>query len=491
VASVGTKLSSTNTDKVTTLHIDAVTDKTLDAVSRLRRSLFIAADLLWIWAAALLIFGLGLAMNQRAAKSSYFLSGHIGVIALYSVLVALFCHAQSLYSGYPLASFRKEASAVFQSAVAASALLAGTLYLLRVQTVSILMLAETAVCSAAAMSGWRYLRRKLLVSAEADGVTCHNVLIVGTGRLARAVRNHLTSRRELGRVVIGLLRTDREPGSDGVIGAIPELRAICRKHFVDEILVCTQDRAVVQQVVNEARHCGVGVRQVPDFLYGHEGRTTFDYLGDLPTVPVIHKRVRAAELKLKRLLDFTIALAGLIGASPALLLIALIVKLDSRGPIFYRSERVGKKGRIFTCYKFRTMVGNADKLKRDLQHLNERDGILFKIKDDPRVTRSGRILRKYSLDELAQLWNVLKGDMSLVGPRPPLASEVQQYESDYLRRLEVAPGITGLWQVEARMSPSFHHYIRLDLQYVENWSFLLDLQILGKTIGVVFAGTGA
>jgi lipopolysaccharide/colanic/teichoic acid biosynthesis glycosyltransferase len=137
------------------------------------------------------------------------------------------------------------------------------------------------------------------------------------------------------------------------------------------------------------------------------------------------------------------------------------------------------------------MVTNAEKLKAKLQHLNERDGILFKIQDDPRITRVGRLLRKYSLDELPQLLNVLKGDMSLVGPRPPLASEVKQYELKYYRRLEVAPGITGLWQVEGRVSPSFQEYISLDLSYVNNWSLGLDLKILFRTISVVFAGTGS
>ncbi len=177
--------------------------------------------------------------------------------------------------------------------------------------------------------------------------------------------------------------------------------------------------------------------------------------------------------------------------SPVLLLLAILVKLDSQGPVLYASKRVGRKGRIFSCYKFRTMVANAEELRKKLEHLNERDGVLFKISNDPRITRTGAWMRKHSLDELAQLWNVLKGDMSLVGPRPPLASEVKQYQLDYLKRLEVAPGITGLWQVEARNNPSFEQYISLDLSYVDNWSLGLDLHILFRTIAVVAAGTGS
>jgi lipopolysaccharide/colanic/teichoic acid biosynthesis glycosyltransferase len=196
-------------------------------------------------------------------------------------------------------------------------------------------------------------------------------------------------------------------------------------------------------------------------------------------------------MKVKRTLDVLASGLALPLLSPVLLLLAAVVKLDSAGPIFYVSQRVGQKGRIFSCYKFRTMVADADDHRSKLEHLNERDSILFKINNDPRITRSGRFMRKYSLDEFAQLWNVLKGNMSLVGPRPPLASEVKQYQLEYLRRLAVSPGITGLWQVEARKSPSFDSYISLDLRYVEQWSLALDLQILLRTIAVVFAGTGS
>jgi lipopolysaccharide/colanic/teichoic acid biosynthesis glycosyltransferase len=166
------------------------------------------------------------------------------------------------------------------------------------------------------------------------------------------------------------------------------------------------------------------------------------------------------------------------------------VKFSSPGPILYRSTRVGKKGRDFICYKFRTMVANAEQLRDSLHHLNEREDILFKITNDPRITPIGRFLRKYSIDELPQFLNVLRGDMSLVGPRPPVPSEYRQYALEHLRRLDVVPGITGLWQVAARTDPSFHSYIALDLQYVDNWTVWLDCKILVRTIAVVFAGTG-
>jgi lipopolysaccharide/colanic/teichoic acid biosynthesis glycosyltransferase len=174
-----------------------------------------------------------------------------------------------------------------------------------------------------------------------------------------------------------------------------------------------------------------------------------------------------------------------------MLMLMIAIRMDSKGPIFYRAQRIGRKGRTFTCYKFRTMCVDADKMKESLKHKNERDGVLFKITNDPRVTRVGRLLRKYSLDELPQLYNVMRGDMSLVGPRPPIASEVEQYDISHLRRLDVLPGMTGLWQVEARQDPSFDSYISLDTAYVENWSLWLDMKILARTVGVVFSGTGS
>jgi lipopolysaccharide/colanic/teichoic acid biosynthesis glycosyltransferase len=194
---------------------------------------------------------------------------------------------------------------------------------------------------------------------------------------------------------------------------------------------------------------------------------------------------------LKRVLDITVSSIALLVAAPVMLAIAFAIRIDSTGSIFYKAQRIGRKGRAFSCYKFRTMVHNADKLKADLEHMNERDSVLFKIAKDPRITRVGRLLRKYSLDELPQFYNVLKGDMSLVGPRPPMAAEVEQYDLAHLRRLDVLPGITGLWQVEARQDPSFDSYISLDTAYVENWNLRMDLRILARTVAVVLSGTGS
>ena len=210
-----------------------------------------------------------------------------------------------------------------------------------------------------------------------------------------------------------------------------------------------------------------------------------------PSIYLGRKTLPPFDLALKRIIDILFSSVMLLILSPIMLIIAAAVKIDSRGPALYISDRLGRNGRSFRCIKFRTMDCDAEKRRADLQHLNERDGVLFKITNDPRITRLGHFLRKYSLDEVPQLINVLRGEMSIVGPRPPLAGEVREYKVSHLRRLSVTPGITGLWQVQARQDPSFDSYISLDLSYIDNWSIWMDLKIMLRTIRVVIAGTGS
>ena len=236
---------------------------------------------------------------------------------------------------------------------------------------------------------------------------------------------------------------------------------------------------------------GVDLRVVPDMYDGLAWNSPIEYIGQFPTIPLHCGHVPEMSLMFKRGLDIVLSSLVLIVFAPLLLAVAIAIKLDSPGPIFYSSERIGKKGRVFRCTKFRTMVRDADQKRADIMHMNERDGVLFKISNDPRITKLGRFLRKYSLDELPQFVNVLRGDMSVVGPRPPIGSEVKEYKLSHLRRLDVTPGITGLWQVQGRQDPSFDSYISLDVTYIENWSLWLDIKIIVRTVAVVLAGTGS
>jgi exopolysaccharide biosynthesis polyprenyl glycosylphosphotransferase len=251
-----------------------------------------------------------------------------------------------------------------------------------------------------------------------------------------------------------------------------------------------QEQRLSRDVLEQARIHGVGLRMVPEMYDSLALNSSIEYIGQFPTIPLHRGHVPEVRLLLKRGLDVVFSSMVLILVSPLFLVIAIAIKLDSHGPVFYAAERVGKKGRVFRCVKFRTMVSDAEQRRVDLMHRNERDGVLFKIANDPRITKLGRFLRKHSLDEFPQFFNVLCGDMSVVGPRPPLRSEVRAYELSHLRRLAVTPGITGLWQVHARQEPSFDSYITMDTIYIENWSIWLDLRIILRTFGVVLAGTG-
>jgi exopolysaccharide biosynthesis polyprenyl glycosylphosphotransferase len=220
-------------------------------------------------------------------------------------------------------------------------------------------------------------------------------------------------------------------------------------------------------------------------------RTTIRPVDGLPMLHVEHPRLSGASRMVKTVFDRVGAAAGLVLLAPVLLGICAAVLRDSPGPVLFRQVRVGKGGREFVIYKFRTMHDGAEQRRGELAGRNDNDGVLFKMRDDPRITRVGRVLRRFSLDELPQLLNVLRGDMSLVGPRPPLPEEVAAYPADMRRRLAVSPGLTGLWQVSGRSDLSWEEAVRLDLRYVENWSFSLDCVILARTLSAVCRSSGA
>ena len=197
------------------------------------------------------------------------------------------------------------------------------------------------------------------------------------------------------------------------------------------------------------------------------------------------------QLLLKRVSDALLATVGLIALGVPMLVVAALVKFTSRGPVLFRQQRCGLNGRLFTCYKFRSMVADAESKQRGLEHLNEKDGPAFKISDDPRLTPIGGFLRRFSIDEWPQLWNVLRGDMSIIGPRPAVPSEVSQYKIWQRRRLRMRPGLTCLWAIRGRDALDFDEWMQMDLEYIDRWSLLLDLQVLARTIPVVLAGKGA
>jgi exopolysaccharide biosynthesis polyprenyl glycosylphosphotransferase len=383
-----------------------------------------------------------------------------------------------------------------QACLNAGMLLCGAVYmthnlsLSRILVLIFTLAAMLTLCIRRAI--WRLRRYRLYER----GLSTRHVAILGTNHLSFALGRQILNQSRLGYTLCGYILspgTSSAPSIPGVevLGGLDEMQKIARRHFVDEVIItesCPVDKVI--RLLKEARELGLDIRSVSGYYNDLGMNAGIEYLGVFPLVSLHRNTPRAISLALKRAGDFALSTLALIIAAPAMVAIAIAIRLESEGPIFYVSERIGRRGRVFHCFKFRTMVKNADQLRKHLDALNERDGVLFKLSNDPRITRVGRFLRKYSLDELPQFFNVLRGEMSLVGPRPPIASEVEMYKLEHLRRLEVLPGLTGLWQVQARQDSSFEKYIALDTAYVENWSFWLDMKILVQTAEVVLRGTG-
>jgi exopolysaccharide biosynthesis polyprenyl glycosylphosphotransferase len=416
-------------------------------------------------------------------------------IGWYGICLVFFTRSYGLYGTIQHHSSLHEQRMTIQASLTSGLLLCGTLYLSSGEAISRIVVGLMVLFTTVLLCLRRALWRRMVYRRFRAGIETRNVLIVGAGRVGHALRNHIDTLQHLGfrfKGFVALTEREAESGNADVVGDVRNCLSLARSLFVDEIFfsVPAEEKMVIS-MVEEARIAGIDVRVVPDMYDGLAWNAKVEYVGQFPTIPLHRRHFPMGGFLLKRVLDTTVSVIGLVVTSPIMLGIALAIRLDSPGAIFYKAQRIGRKGRTFSCYKFRTMVQNADKLKADLEHMNERDSVLFKIKKDPRITRVGKVLRKYSLDELPQFYNVLKGDMSLVGPRPPMAAEVEQYDLAHLRRLDVLPGITGLWQVEARQDPSFDSYISLDTAYVENWNLMMDLRILARTVGVVLSGTGS
>lgn len=418
------------------------------------------------------------------------LARYIAFLLLYAVLLLLFCQSQSLYRTVRTRTAIEESSAIFKAVFFATLLLSAFIYFSGVKIVSRLVVAYAGVLNILTFIAWRLWKRQIVADRAARGVGVRNVLIVGAGRVGQALAQHLEENKLLGYRFMGFLDANHST-HPRLLGKIEDLSRVARAEFADEIFITIpSERELVKSIAVEACRHRLNVKVVPDLYDGLGWNVPITHVGNFPVMELHRQSIPAFGLFLKRVIDIVGSGLGLIVLSPILVLIGIAIPLDSSGPAVYCSRRVGKKGRRFACYKFRTMVAHADSIKDQLRHLNERQGPTFKITNDPRITRVGGFLRKYSLDELPQLWNVLKGDMSLVGPRPHPLDDYEKYTLDYLRRLDVKPGITGLWQVIARQHRSFDTNMQLDIDYIENWTLGLDIKILFKTMAVVLNGSG-
>ena len=422
-----------------------------------------------------------------------------GVICLFLYISAYLWTAQQygLYSFRSLAPGSHDVLKTCQACLNACFVLSGAMFLAHVVSLSREVLVFFTILAAAALSGNRYIRTSRVRSASTPSPISKNIAILGTNQLSYALSQQFLRAHQFPFNFVGFLefpgcRFSPQLGRSSVIGEIADLRRIKAECFLDAVVIAEfypYDRTM--ELLRTAHELDLDIFSIAGYYDDLTTKTGIQYLGLFPLSVLYLQRSQTVARVFKRVLDLALAIAGLVIAAVPLLVIAAMIKLEGDGPVLYVAERVGRWGRPFRCFKFRTMVVNADKLQQGLLEKNERDSVLFKLRDDPRLTRIGRFLRKYSLDELPQLLNILRGEMSMVGPRPPLPYEVANYSLEHLHRLTVMPGLTGLWQVTARQDSSFAKYIALDLAYLENWSLWLDLKILLQTVDVVLRGTGA
>lgn len=345
----------------------------------------------------------------------------------------------------------------------------------------------------------RLVRRILLAWLYQRGILADRVLVIGSGEVGRSLIRTLLARPDLGYRAVGYLHDGLSENNIGLgripnVGTFTDLQKTLEKWPQLHTVFIALPGEMHQQISQLLRVCQqneVRAQVVPDLLQLSMNRVEFNNMAGIPTLGVRDVGINRVQQTAKRLLDLVVILIGGLPALLAMGIITLAIKLDSPGPVIYKGTRVGKNGRPFQMYKFRSMVVDADQHKESLKQYNQADGPLFKMKDDPRMTRVGRFIRRVSLDELPQIYNVLLGQMSLVGPRPPLADEVAAYKPWHHQRLSVIGGITGLWQVSGRSDLTFDELCLLDIYYIENWSLALDIRILLQTIPHSLFGRGA
>lgn len=347
----------------------------------------------------------------------------------------------------------------------------------------------------------RIVMSRILMTIRRNPQNVRNVIIVGTGETAEKVASKIIAHNNWGLNFLGYVREGRAAPSPAglsrvpgrVLGTIDDMESIVRSNVVDEVIfvVSREKLENLEDIFLFLEDEGINARLVLNLFSHVIAKAHLEELEEVPLLTFTTIPTNEFALFVKRILDVVIASVSLVLLSPVFLSAAAAVRLTSRGPVVFSQKRCGLNGRVFMMHKFRSMYIDTDEMKKDLETHNEVGGPAFKMKRDPRITPVGRVLRKFSIDEFPQLWNVIKGDMSIVGPRPPIPEEVERYERWQRRRLSMKPGLTCIWQVSGRNNIRFQDWMKLDLHYIDNWSLWLDLKILFKTIPAVISGKGA
>jgi exopolysaccharide biosynthesis polyprenyl glycosylphosphotransferase len=406
-----------------------------------------------------------------------------------------------LYRSRRIGQMTAEWWEVTKSVTLATLLLSTIAFLADLSAVNRPFLAAFFISSLIATLLTRTALRYVLVGARQKGRNLRNIVIVGCGPRGAALGKEIRKRPEFGYLMLGYIDDIPPPKNplhgepEKLLGSLDGAEKILENLEIDEVFIALPVVSYFETTAKIVAACetlGLIVRIPADLFQLRLAKADVDYLDETAVLTLQTGTPAAFDLALKRTFDVLCAAVALVLLSPVCAVIAGAIKFDSPGPVFFRQERIGLGRKRFSLVKFRTMVSDAEDRLKNLETCNEVNGAAFKMKDDPRVTRLGRVLRKFSLDELPQLINVLKGDMSLVGPRPLPIRDVERFDSRWQkRRFSVKPGITCLWQVNGRHDISFEHWMELDLQYIDHWSLKLDFEIMLKTIPAVLRGTGA
>ncbi len=431
------------------------------------------------------------AIVQTPRAGSYWLLLAVTILAW--LIAASFFGVYDVYRTRPLAT---ELSRIVRTMAVVALIVSTAGYLAKQNEVSRLSVGLYFSISLALLVVHRVAVRKLAQAVRRHGYNVRRFAVVGTGEVARQVVQSTAHHREWGLQFAGhLLENGTPPESfEGpTLGPLGQLGELLRDHVLDEVIfaVSREHLDEIQGAVLLCQEQGVAVKVCLNFLHGGIGRMSMDEISGLPAVAFTTTPTDEVALALKRAFDIAVSAGMLVLLAPVFALTAIAIRLDSPGPVLFRQRRVGLHGRDFVFYKFRSMCADAEAKLESLRHFNEVTGPVFKMRRDPRVTGVGRFIRRLSIDELPQLWNVLKGEMSIVGPRPPTPDEVRKYEPWQRRRLSMKPGITCTWQVSGRSDIDFDRWMQLDLAYIDNWSLWSDFHICLRTIPAVLSSRGA
>ncbi|HEX8407423.1 MAG TPA: sugar transferase [Thermoanaerobaculia bacterium] len=440
---------------------------------------------------------------ERFPTGLYPLADYLKFYPLVLVIWSVLLFTYDSYHSHRTIPLTREALTTIRVVMTGTVILATVAFLGQLSQLSRGWFGIFAALSAVLLVAEKILLRVIARWVRSKGLNYRTLLIVGTGRRATDIARMIAGHKYWGYKILGFV-SDGHRLSNGwaryrIYGNVPDLKRILEENReitepIDEIVFAVTRKKLdeMKQIFLMCEELGIRTRVAMNFIQNRVARLEIEELEGVPFLTFTTTPSNEAHLALKRALDVALSVMVLGLAMPIIGVAALAIKLSSPGSVLFKQRRMGLNGRVFTLYKFRTMIEDAHERREEVAHLNEMNGPVFKMKDDPRVTPVGRWLRRFSLDEIPQLWNVLKGDMSLVGPRPPIPEEVASYHRWHRRRLSMKPGLTCLWQISGRNQiQDFDHWMKLDLQYIDNWSPSLDFKILLRTIPAVLSGKGA